>query len=82
MSASLRTGACSVFTKTDCPLCDELKDRLRHLGVAYMECDITTRSDWYERYKNRVPVLRTAAGREYDPPFDDECLGRLEGVCR
>ena len=72
--------ACTVFTKTDCPLCDELKDLLRLLGVPYSECDITTRSQWYQTYRFRIPVIRTAAGREYDPPFDAERLNHLEGV--
>jgi hypothetical protein len=71
---------CTVYTKADCPLCDELKDLLGLLGVPYSECDITTRSDWYETYRLRIPVIRTAEGREYDPPFDADRLKHLEGV--
>jgi hypothetical protein len=78
--ASWGPASCTIFTKTNCPLCDELKDLLRLLEVPFTECDITTRSEWYKSYRFRIPVIRTAAGREYDPPFDEQRLRHLDGV--
>jgi len=68
-----------VYTKSACHLCDELKDQLRSLGVVFEECDIATRSEWFETYKNRVPVLVAPDGTEYDPPFTPE---RTEALIR
>lgn len=59
----------TLYSKTDCPLCDELKDELVRLAVPFVERDIATDTTWYRRYRHRIPVLVDAAGREHDPPF-------------
>ena len=63
-----------VFSKHDCALCDELKERLRRWHIAFEECDIRLREDWFECYRERVPVVRLPGGEEHDPPFSETLL--------
>jgi glutaredoxin len=63
-----------VFSKHDCGLCDELKARLRHRQIPFEECDIRQREDWFERYRERMPVVKLPDGKEYDPPFSDALI--------
>jgi len=61
------------YTRSECPLCAELKDRLRAQGVRFEERDIRGSDVWYERFTLRVPVV-WASGVEFDPPFGDDLL--------
>jgi len=69
-----------LYTKGDCPLCDELKDELARLSVVYVERDMVTNADWYRRYHERIPVLVDASGKEHDPPFTAARLERILGL--
>lgn len=60
-----------VFSKHDCPLCDELKDRLKGRNIPFAEHDIRSRRDWFDRYGQRVPVVLLPHGEEFDPPFSN-----------
>lgn len=57
----LTTHHIQLYTKEGCPLCDEVREMLRHLGskfsITTQETDITTDSALYERYKNIIPVV-------------------------
>lgn len=68
-----------LYTKPDCPLCDELKDELARLAVEYAERSITMDVHWYRRYRERIPVIVDDQGREHDPPFT---TGRLRALLR
>lgn len=68
-----------VYTRSDCPLCDELKDELARQSVAFVERDITTDAEWYGRYRERIPVVVDGSGREHDPPF---CALRIAALTR
>jgi glutaredoxin len=50
----------SVYSRPGCHLCDELVDMLlplvRDLAVVDV-CDVDSRSDWRERFGDRVPVV-------------------------
>jgi hypothetical protein len=65
------TGKPILYTRANCPLCDELKDTLRRFSVPFTERDIATNADWYARYRERIPVVVDPSGHEFDPPFDD-----------
>ena len=67
-----------LFTKNDCPLCDQLKDELRRRGIGYHERSIATRASWYQRYGKRVPALRLPDGTELDYPLAPAVLERLK----
>lgn len=66
-----------IYTRSDCPLCDHLKDLLARQSVAFVERDITTDAEWYSRYRERIPVVVDRSGREHDPPFDAERIAEL-----
>ncbi len=50
----------SVYSRPGCHLCDQLVDMLlplvRDLAVVDV-CDVDSRSDWRERFGDRVPVV-------------------------
>jgi predicted secreted protein len=50
----------SVYSRPGCHLCDELVDMLlplvRNQAVVDV-CDVDSRSDWRERFGDRVPVV-------------------------
>ena len=64
-----------VYSRSDCPLCDEFKERLQTRRVRFEERDIRASDVWYERFSQRVPVVRSGHS-EFDPPFPDELLDR------
>ena len=51
----------TLFTKKDCPLCDEAREYLDELKEKYphrlAEVDITSDSAIYEKYKEKIPVI-------------------------
>jgi hypothetical protein len=67
-----------VYTRANCPLCDALKDELVRIGMPFEERDIVTCSEWYQRYRERVPVVMDPSGAELDPPFGPARLGALK----
>lgn len=60
-----------LYAKHDCPLCEEVALRLGRLGIPFEVRDIRSRLEWFERYRERVPVVVLPDGREQDPPFTD-----------
>jgi 4a-hydroxytetrahydrobiopterin dehydratase len=47
----------TLYTRRDCPLCDEAKDALRAAGLAPHEVDIDLDPDLRQRFTNDVPVI-------------------------
>ncbi len=62
----------TVFSKPDCPLCDELKDELCRRHIEFVEQTIISSEEWFLRYQYRVPVVVGQDGREFDPPFSEQ----------
>ena len=56
-----------LYTKSDCPLCDEAKDALRQLEAQFPiqveETDITADLGMFIKYKNLIPVLEMEGKR-------------------
>ncbi len=57
--------ALTLYTKRNCPLCDEAKEALLELQdedkiqFSFAEIDIMNDMELYEKYKHEVPVLCT-----------------------
>ncbi len=50
----------SVYSRPGCHLCDELMDQLMPLvrGLAAVDlCNVDSRSEWREKFGDRVPVV-------------------------
>ena len=66
-----RQTALQLFQRDDCHLCDLALDVLAQARAPEFESVFIDGDDALEaRYGTRVPVLRDAAGRELDWPFD------------
>ncbi len=50
-----------IYSKTDCPLCDEAKEVLlrvrRRVPFELIEHDIETNPEWHERFRYDIPVV-------------------------
>lgn len=78
------TLAVRLYERPGCHLCDEALDNLaevaRTVPLHLERCDITSRPDWYERYRERIPVL-ACGGREVGAPLDASRIAAfLRGV--
>lgn len=71
-----------LYERPGCHLCEEALDNLtevrRTLPLTLERCDITSRADWYERYRDRIPVV-AAGGREVEAPLT---LARIASFLR
>ena len=61
----------TVFSKPDCPLCDQLKDELCRRNIEFVEQTIVDSKERFMRYRYRVPVVVSPDGREFDSPFGE-----------
>ena len=56
-----------LYTKADCPLCDEAKESLEALAAQFPiqieEIDITTNLGLFTKYKELIPVLQLEGKR-------------------
>lgn len=64
-----------LYSRPNCSLCEELKERLDLRRLRYRERDICASDVWYERYVHTIPVV-VASGKEFSPPFANELLER------
>lgn len=58
-----------LYSREQCPLCDQAYELLLQAGVEVALIDISGRVDLLQRYARRIPVLRTPEGQELDWPF-------------
>ncbi len=62
----------TLYSKPDCPLCDELKTDLDGLqeefGFKLVECNIEDNGVDFERYQYLIPVLDIEGGPVLYPP--------------
>lgn len=63
-----------LYSKPDCPLCDELKEELRTfqqgLHFELVERNILEHPDDFARYRYWIPVLEIEGGPLLYPPHD------------
>lgn len=69
----------TLYTRDECPLCDQAEQMIMALGIEYEKADISTRVDWLESYRDRIPVVRSADD-ELGWPFTEDQLRRLAGA--
>jgi hypothetical protein len=66
----------TLYSKSDCHLCDEAEDRLaglsRQFGLTYHKIDIQSSPDLFERYRYRIPVIEVDGGVTLDWPVTTE----------
>ena len=55
-----------LYSKNDCPLCDELTDEFQRRRISYTKRAITSNRTWYDEYHQRIPVTVLPDGSEYD----------------
>ena len=64
----------TLYSKPDCPLCDELKADLLALqpemGFSLDECNIEQSPDAFARFRYLIPVLNIEDGELLFPPHD------------
>jgi glutaredoxin len=69
-----------LYTKSDCPLCDEAKDALRQVKAQFPiqveETDITADLGLFIKYKNLIPVLEMEGRRLFVHHIDTRRLRR------
>ena len=69
-----------LFSRNDCPLCEEAEALATELGVAFEYRDISTDVLLLEKYRNRIPVFHDPeTGREHGAPIDPAALKDLAG---
>ena len=71
----------TLFTKPDCPLCREAEILLEAVSFRWplriVRINILEDSEVYERYRDRIPVLRFATGETLEPPIQRDKLTAL-----
>ena len=69
-----------LYTKADCPLCDEAKESLEPLAsqfpIQIEEVDITTNLGLFTKYKELIPVLELEGKRLFVHRIDVKALKR------
>lgn len=67
-----------LFSRNDCPLCEEAEALATALGISYEYRDISTDVDLLEKYRNRIPVFfDPESGNEHGAPIDPKVLTDL-----
>jgi glutaredoxin len=70
----------TLYSKPDCPLCDEARgalDRVRdRLPFDMIEIDITTDADLEAAYRERIPVVAVDGEELFDFHVDERVLER------
>lgn len=66
------------YSKPNCPLCDKVEALLEaargRWPLVVNKVNIMADNNLYDRYRNSIPVLQFADGRELQPPITRERL--------
>lgn len=69
-----------LYTKPDCPLCDDAKDALNAVAadspIKIEEIDITSNLGLFTKYKDSIPVLEMNGKRMFEHRIDVRVLKR------
>ena len=69
-----------LYTKPDCPLCDDAKDALNAVAadspIVIEEIDITSNLGLFTKYKDTIPVLEMNGKRMFEHRIDVGVLKR------
>ena len=71
----------TLYTKADCPLCDDAREALERVRVRrpfeLRMVDITTDGGSNERYRERIPVIAVDGADAFDYHVDERELERM-----
>ena len=67
----MENGAATLYSRQDCPLCEEWLERLQQWPLNLRVRDIDADAELRRRYQWRVPVLRLQDGRDFDLALED-----------
>lgn len=64
-----------LYSRHDCPLCEDVEDTLIRLGIHFKFVDIDENESLRKKYHTLVPVLfKDDTSRELTWPFEDQQL--------
>lgn len=63
-----------LYSRNDCPLCEDVEELLSHLNIQYTFVDIDLDEQLRAKYHVRVPVLLNGKKQEMGWPFDESQL--------
>jgi len=63
-----------LYSRHDCPLCEEVEDTLMRLNISYQFVDIDLDEKLRSKYHVRVPVLVNTKQQELTWPFAETQL--------
>jgi len=63
-----------LYSRNDCPLCEDVEDTLIKLNISYEFIDIDTNEKLRKKYHVLVPVLQNINGEELLWPFNEQQL--------
>ena len=63
-----------LYSRNDCPLCEDVEETLLRLNIAYTFIDIDTDEKLVQKYHVRIPLLVNAQKQELGWPFEDSQL--------
>jgi len=63
-----------LYSRNDCPLCEDVEELLLHLDIQYTFVDIDLDEQLRSKYHVRVPVLMNDKNQEMGWPFDADQL--------
>lgn len=63
-----------LYSRLDCPLCEDAEQSLQRLGLVYNFIDIDSDETLRKKYNTRVPVIVNDRGVELNWPFDSKEL--------
>jgi len=66
-----------LFSRNDCPLCEEVEDMLVQFEISYRYVDIDLDDNLRKKYHVLVPVLQNLTKQELRFPFDEGELKRF-----
>ncbi len=60
-----------LYSRNDCPLCEDVEDSLLKLNIKYTFVDIDADEKLLKKYHVRIPVLVNALNQELCWPFEE-----------
>jgi glutaredoxin len=63
-----------LFSRQDCPLCEDVEEQLLGLSIDYEFIDIDESEELRKQYNSKVPVLMNSLNNCLNWPFDESQL--------
>ncbi len=63
-----------LYSRNDCPLCEDVEESLLKLNIKYTFVDIDTDEKLVQKYHVRIPVLVNSIKQELYWPFEEQEL--------